>query len=276
MMFVILLLGVVCFSLPINGNHSTYTVLNYTTNFTSMASSLTYMTLTDLESTKDYFMNAKGSKAESQIVWIGDHQAVMVKVPDDYVLHGSDIVDKVENSPSIEDSINEISIQGMKSINKPGKYFLAKLDTLVEKFIPKAIPVSPCLDISNGDGGSISFGLARSEAFGKTKEITKGFTLMFSFSRAKKNELSISQAYLTVWVGTPAKGGSVQLYVKNVKLFSGIFKTSLLSHAKGVWTIIDSKEQHIDMLDSTALLEIEPRFYEPGTVQCKDFDLNLL
>lgn len=166
-------------------------------------------------------------------------------VPDKLDKHEGKILDKA--GKLVPDKIKDINDKAKLKpkpsplMKKKGYWVLQKVDKIAEKILPDLIPVTPCLDSTEGDGGSISVSYSTSFAIDKKVErtFTTGWIVFVRFKDSKTNSKSQSHSYSVS--GTIPKGQKGQLFVKSGKFVSNIIKQTLFEVSDIITTVQNSQ-----------------------------------
>ncbi|CAH6721798.1 hypothetical protein CLIB1444_07S02674 [[Candida] jaroonii] len=221
-------------------------------------------------------------------ILIKSDQSILSSVPNDYKNdHIPSFHEALDNTPSIEDAIDQTIVpRGIpffkpkvttgksdieSSVNGKGTFLLTKVDDLVSKFIPEEVPITPCLDSTFGDGGSISFSVGNSQSISASLEGTAAISFMVTASITQKYEKTVSKSHSTSFGLNIPQGSSGQLFIQNPRILSGIAKTTILKMTKGLWELGTSATQNIDVLDSSLEYKITSRVFrsEQRPLHCK-------
>lgn len=151
----------------------------------------------------------------------------------------------------------------LKALN----WIVQKVDILEEKIMPEMLPVTPCLDSSYGDGGSILFSHGSTITTDSTHErsINMGYLLYLELKRKETNTLSTSYSYSIS--GTIPKGQMGQIFIKNPKIFTS-------SITQTFYTIADvlkkglTQATKVDSLDYTSSHEYHFLTSDKYTLSC--------
>lgn len=213
-------------------------------------------------------------------ILIKSDQSILSSVPSDYKNdHIPSFHDAIDSSPSIVDAIDQSIVrrgipffkpkittgksdfQSPDKVNGKGTYIVTKVDDLISEFLPEEVPITPCLDSTLGDGGSLSFSIGNSQSIAASLEGTAAISFMVTVSITQKYEKTISKSYSTSFGLSIPQGSSGQLFIQNPRVLSGIAKTTLLKMTNGLWELGTSSSHNVDVLDSSLEYKITSRVF---------------
>ncbi|WEJ92609.1 hypothetical protein PSN45_000062 [Yamadazyma tenuis] len=133
-------------------------------------------------------------------------------------------------------------------------WVLQKAQVLQSKVTPDLMPVSPCIDSTQGDGGSISF--SHGSAFSSQGKIERNFEagwMVFAKYKDKQDE-TVSWTYSYSVQGTVPAGYKGQLFIKDPKFTEILFKQKFFQVSE-VAENIQQSQFSTRVLDYNSLFE---------------------
>lgn len=185
----------------------------------------------------------------------------------------NNILDSAENADEIQKKKLPQAIGYKPKVNPkplvmmPLKWIAQKVEVREEKMLQEMLPVTPCLDSTYGDGGSILFSHGSTITTDSTYERTINFGYLLYLELKRKQTDSLSTSYSYTISGTIPKGQKGQIFIKNPKILS-----SLITQTSYMITDVVEKGQPevatVEALDYTSSHEYHFLTSDKHTLKC--------
>lgn len=195
----------------------------------------------------------------------------------------------VGNSPNIENDVitaNQISSsgpfdklgkiksggkkkgkEGVEKVVKATQWVLQKVDDVVYEKFNGFVPVTPCLDSRQGDGGTISFSRSYVNTHENKLEKIKRIGINLYLSYTKSSTTSEANGMDETITAKVPKGEMAQIFVKNPTLVSGTFN-QVLYRIGDREEAINSSIFKTKMIDNDQVLEYHILLGEDTQYRC--------
>lgn len=171
------------------------------------------------------------------------------------------------NSAPFWKKIKKGGVQGAKKIKRTTHWLLQKVDEVVYEKFNGLIPVTPCVDSREGDGGSVTFSksLVLTSDFKVEKSKKIGLNVFLDYSKTDTDSQGVSfDESITAKI---PKGEVGQIFVSNPTIISGLFNQRLY-RIGDVKEEMDRSSFRTKMIDNDIILEYHLLLGNANQLKC--------